>query len=241
MRFVKLGMSLGCCLIFIISGMVQDETPTPYQRALEKIHEAEQEDSDVLWLSGMELTELPPEIGTLTNLVVLYIDSNQLKTLPKEIGNLHNLRWLDATQNQLKKLPPELGKLTNLKQLRLGHNNLHDLPQEIGNLHKLCVLRLESNNLQHLPVAIGQLTLLTDKLNGCHLAFQDNPLSLPREVIVEGISGILEYLQNQATWHLQQVILSTSTGIGLVLLFVIGLRWRMQRTHQKSKHKEKIA
>lgn len=201
----------------IVNSIAQDEIQNHYEIALKKILQAEQTGTDVLWLSEMGLTELPPEIGNLTSLKFLHLENNQLSNLP-----------------------PEIGRLNNLRELRLGYNNFRDLPQEIGNLHKLCVLRLESNNLQHLPVVIGQLSLLTDRLNGCHLAFQDNPLiSLPREVIVQGIPGILDYLNNQAAWHMKQMIASGATGIGLLAVFILGLRWRMRRKYDKAKRKVK--
>lgn len=201
----------------IVNSIAQDEAQTPYDIALKKILEAEQTGTDVLWLSETGLTELPPEIGNLTSLKFLHLENNQLTNLPSEIGQLNNLR-----------------------ELRLGYNNFRDLPQEIGNLHKLCVLRLESNNLQHLPVLIGQLSLLTDRLNGCHLSFHDNPLiTLPREVIVRGIPGILDYLNNQAAWHMKQMIASVATGVGLLIALILGLRWRMRRKYDTAKRKVK--
>jgi len=44
-----------------------------------------------LYLFDYQLTELPKEIGNLTNLTELNLTGNELTELPKEIGNLTNL------------------------------------------------------------------------------------------------------------------------------------------------------
>ena len=51
-----------------------------------------------LSLHGKQLTELPPEIGNLTNLTGLYLGNNQLTEWPPEIDNLTNLTALDLQQ-----------------------------------------------------------------------------------------------------------------------------------------------
>jgi Leucine-rich repeat (LRR) protein len=75
-----------------------------------------------LGLSGLGLTQLPPELWQLTNLQELYLDNNLLNQLPPEIGLLTNLQQLHLTNNQLSQLPPEIGLLTNLQELDLYHN-----------------------------------------------------------------------------------------------------------------------
>ena len=88
-------------------------------------------------LSRRELTELPPEIGNLTNLTELNLSSNQLATLPPEIWQLTKLIVLDLQNTKLATLPPEIGNLTNLTELKLSCNPLVTLPPEIGQLTKL--------------------------------------------------------------------------------------------------------
>ena len=48
------------------------------------------------------LTNLPKEIGNLTQLNTLYLTHNNLTELPTEIGNLNNLKFLDLSNNDLK-------------------------------------------------------------------------------------------------------------------------------------------
>src|SRR6266496_1460859 len=130
-----------------------------------------------LGLSGLALTQLPPELWQLTNLQELYLENNQLSQLPPEIGQLTNLQTLVIHHNQLSQLPLELGQLTNLQRLDLDNNHLSQLPAEIGQLSNLQKLYLDNNQLSQLPAEIGQLTTLHT------LYLNNNQLSqLPPEV-----------------------------------------------------------
>ncbi|MBD2459869.1 leucine-rich repeat domain-containing protein [Oscillatoria sp. FACHB-1407] len=137
---------------------------------LEIIDRAVATNATTLDLSGMNLTELPPEIGKLTHLKTLILGrqgydegsrseklTNNLTTLPPEIGNLTQLERLKIWNNCLIKLPPEIGQLQNLKWLDLSENRLKALPPEIGELKKLGLLNLSNNQLNQLPVEIAQL------------------------------------------------------------------------------------
>lgn len=108
-------------------------------------------------LSQSGLSEVPPEIGHLSNLQYLLLFHNQLTELPSEIGNLVNLQSLILHHNQLTKLPPEISHLENLKNLDFAHNRLTELPPEIGHLRTLQTLALSDNQLTELPPQIGQL------------------------------------------------------------------------------------
>ena len=56
---------------------------------------------DTLDMAYIRPTELPREIGNLTNLRILYLLNNQLTEVPREIGNLTNLQNLSLSNNQL--------------------------------------------------------------------------------------------------------------------------------------------
>jgi internalin A len=120
-------------------------------------------------LSGRGISELPAEIGQLTNLRTLNLSSRYdtpeellLTELPPEIGQLTNLQELDLSGNQLTSLPESIGQLTNLQELRLRDNQLTSLPESIGQLTNLQTLDLRGNQLTSLPESIGQLTNLQE-------------------------------------------------------------------------------
>ena len=112
-------------------------------------------------LSYNNLTQLPVEIGQLTQLTILNLSNNKLTYLPVEIWQLTQLTSLLLTTNNLTKLPVEIGQLTRLTKLDLQDNELTQLPVEIGQLIRLTTLYLSNNKLTKLPVEIGQLKQLT--------------------------------------------------------------------------------
>ena len=111
-----------------------------------------------LHITSHNLTELPKEIGNLTNLKSLIIRCNNLlNELPKEIFNLINLEELHISSAILTELLKEIGILTNLKILDIKCYNLKELPKEIFNLINLEKLRIISNNLETFPDGIEKL------------------------------------------------------------------------------------
>src|SRR5688500_18243192 len=103
-------------LLWAMPMRAQDMTPDGgYQEALVRIEDARVHGMTELNLSGLGLTELPPEIGQLTRLSWLRLDKNQLADLPPEIVQLPNLRALALAENQLTSLPPEVVQLSQLE------------------------------------------------------------------------------------------------------------------------------
>jgi len=118
-----------------------------------------------LSLSNSGLTgEIPPEIGTLTDLVTIKLKYNDLTgPIPPEIGNLTNLSILELQYNNLSgTIPGELWTLESLTQLRLQKNQFTgSIPAEIGNLTGLTHLYLYGNQFTgSIPLDIGNLTNL---------------------------------------------------------------------------------
>ncbi|VXD25427.1 leucine-rich repeat domain-containing protein [Planktothrix paucivesiculata] len=132
-------------------------------------------------LSGKELTELPPEIGKLTQLETFNLSSNELKQIPESITQLVNLTALDLEDNQLREIPESISQLVNLTKLDLTDNQLRDLPESITQLVNLTDLYLWGNQLVKLPESISQLVNLT-KLNLAFNQLREIPESITQLV-----------------------------------------------------------
>jgi len=115
-------------------------------------------------LSGLRITEIPPQVFSLSNLRVLKLGSNCLTEIPSAIGQLTALEALSIWNNQLSALPPEIGALVNLRTLEVGYwfgggkNNLSTLPSEIGALTRLEHLNLAGCGIVSLPDEIAALS-----------------------------------------------------------------------------------
>ena len=102
-----------------------------------------------MWFNQLS-GSIPPELGSLSNLVDLSMRGNQLSgSIPPELGNLSSLGELNLSLNQLSgSIPPELGSLSSLEALYLFSNQLSgNIPPELGNLASLAVLDLSSDQL----------------------------------------------------------------------------------------------
>ncbi|XP_065062730.1 protein scribble homolog [Rhopilema esculentum] len=115
-----------------------------------------------LCMNDMSLNRIPPDIGSLSNLVVLEIRENIIKFLPESFSFLTSLERLDLGSNEIEELPESIGYLSKLVELWLDANFLVTLPSEIGQLKSLQWLDLSDNKLEELPDEISGLTALTD-------------------------------------------------------------------------------
>ncbi len=138
----------------------QERNKTAFEIARERIEESRRTGAERLDLADLSLTELPEEIGGLTNLQILDLRWNQLSVLPELIGNLTDLQTLYLRNNYLTVLPEAIGNLTNLQTLEVCDNLLTVLPESIGNLTNLQILEIWNNQLTVLPESIGNLTSL---------------------------------------------------------------------------------
>jgi hypothetical protein len=89
---------------------------------------------EILNLSLIELSILPPDISQLINLSSLILSQNELTLLPEEIGNLTNLSILDLSKNyDLQHLPKSLTRLNlcccgtmDCKGLNIRHTGIFE-------------------------------------------------------------------------------------------------------------------
>ena len=69
------------------------------------------------------------------------MNNNKLTDLPKEIGELTNLLYWEIGNNKLKALPDEVKYLTNLQELHIERNALSESEkQKIKRLLPNCVI-----------------------------------------------------------------------------------------------------
>lgn len=113
-----------------------------------------------LWLNGT----IPPELGSLSNMVVLSLPNNELSgPIPTELGDLSNLEVLTLPNNELSgTIPSDLGSLTNLVELVLHANQLSGpIPAELGRLSNLEEAWLHNNDLTGpIPAELGSMSNL---------------------------------------------------------------------------------
>jgi internalin A len=160
-----------------------------YQAAVQKIQQAAAEQWEELDLSGMGLTELPPEIGQLGQLKRLILGrwdkgkwerfGNQLTTLPPELWKLQQLEKLSLSHNQINLIPAAISQLTNLQCLDLRDNQLSVIPGEISQLTNLQRLDLRFNQLSSIPELLERLTNLQ------YLYLSYNQISIIPDVIAK--------------------------------------------------------
>jgi Leucine-rich repeat (LRR) protein/GTPase SAR1 family protein len=156
------------------------------QDLLRLIDTAADEQWTELDLAGMNLTELPPEIGKLTQLEKLILgkrDNNTRKTignaltsLPPEIDRLVNLTELIIDTNLLTDIPQVILSLPKLTSLSVNENRIENLPDWLAQMN-LTELYLDSNQIAIIPEAIGNLTSLTT------LSLDSNQIAIVPEAI----------------------------------------------------------
>ena len=104
-----------------------------------------------------KITQLPNNIGQISELESLFIEKHDLLELPDSFTLLTNLVTLGISNNYLISLPEDFGNLTNLETLDLGYNQLESIPESIGDLNNLLYLFLFNNHLTSLPETICNL------------------------------------------------------------------------------------
>lgn len=145
-----------------------------YEEAKHRIQEALENNATYLYLDGLRLSDLPPEIAELNSLIFLSLEFNDFRTLPIVLRKLSHLEVIYMEKNPLNTLPEWIGEFTRLEGLNFYECDLQEIPETIGNLIMLDHFDLSGNKLTNLPDSIGQLNKLDS------LGLSDNKLlSLP--------------------------------------------------------------
>jgi internalin A len=165
------------------------------EEAVRRIHQAAEEKLTQLDLSGLDLEELPGEIGKCTQLETLVLAKwdeekhellgNQLTKFPDAVLQLTNLKILSLVKNQITSIPEAISQLSNLTQLDLSNNQITSIPEELGQLSNLTWLDLSNNQITSIPEAIAQLSNLT------RLRLSDNQITQIPDAIAQ-LSNLTE-------------------------------------------------
>ena len=128
-----------------IKNMTRDE-------AMRRIDRAAQENWTKLNLSGLDLEEVPSEIGKCTQLETFVLMEFQFVPF-------HEKR--KEKGKRLTKFPDAVLQLTNLKILNLSWNKITSIPESFGQLSNLTELHLNNNQITSIPEVLKQLPKLT--------------------------------------------------------------------------------
>ncbi|MBD1827893.1 leucine-rich repeat domain-containing protein [Microcoleus vaginatus GB1-A2] len=177
------------------------------EEAVRRIDQAAEENLTELDLSGLDLEELPPEIGKCTQLETLmlgkvekgeWVDgkltpkliTNHLSALPEELRSLVNLRSIDLSGNPFGTMPEVLLEMKELESLDLTSIGLIEIPEALGQLSNRTHLYLSSNQISKIPEVIGQLSNLT------HLDLSSNQITSIPEALGQQSNLTHLYLSN---------------------------------------------
>jgi Leucine-rich repeat (LRR) protein len=102
-------------------------------------------------LSKNLLTEIPEDIGNLSNLLTLNLNNNLLTSLPDSLNQLRALNSLSANSNKIKRLSENMNQLTSLSTIDLSNNEITYFHNDLYSLSKLTTLNLNNNKITRLP------------------------------------------------------------------------------------------
>jgi len=118
---------------------------------------------EYLALYGLNLSEIPDEIGELKNLRGLYLQTNSLSFIPESICELYNLNELNLLENPLVRLPENIGKLSNLNVLSFDAAYMNDVPLSITQLSPQLVTITNSAKILNIPYVNNWLVNLQNR------------------------------------------------------------------------------
>jgi Leucine-rich repeat (LRR) protein len=99
--------------------------------------------STILHLSHYNISEVLPEIYSLTALTFLDLAYNNLTTISPNIANLKALNFLWLNNNPLKAIPVDISQCRQLKEIDVRETQITGLPREMADLKGLVSLKLD--------------------------------------------------------------------------------------------------
>jgi Leucine-rich repeat (LRR) protein len=156
------------------------------------------------------VTEIPPEIGSLSKLESLTIEGVPVTSLPDDITKLHNLKYLTVRFTKLTQLPTGISSMSSLIRADFSHNELFFLPSGIWNLPDLTELRINDNQVTELPPGIVPGSKLTklDLRNNKITALPDDVKFLQKlSVLYGGGNSIPQDIRDNITGQLPNATL----------------------------------
>ncbi|MBL4663581.1 MAG: leucine-rich repeat domain-containing protein [Flavobacteriaceae bacterium] len=115
--------------------------------ALKRIEEERLNPTDELYLTDLELIEIPVEVSNLRNLEALYLNGNQITEI-KNLEQLKNLQILHLGNNQISEIK-NLEQLKELLRLRLDSNQISEI-KNLEQLKELQILHLGNNQISEI-------------------------------------------------------------------------------------------
>ncbi|MFW9873695.1 MAG: leucine-rich repeat domain-containing protein [Candidatus Thorarchaeota archaeon] len=143
----------------------------------ELIYEIEGSNITKLKLPFQDISQLPENIGYLTELRVLDIKGNKLKSLPKSFEKLTKLETLDLSLNYGINLPNDFSIYSKLKDLNIGSCNLPKILDSLVELKNLKNLNISGNRITSIHPKIGNLEYL-EKLDLSYNVLEEIQLPL---------------------------------------------------------------
>jgi len=175
-------------------------------------------------MAGTISPELQAIVDTASRTRVLHLTNRSLTQVPPVVWTLTNLVRLDLGGNCLKRLPDDLAKLTRLEELWLNGNPLAELPPCIERCRALRVIDLRGTNVVHLPRELSRLKRIID------IDLRDAPLA-PKLASAYGpgcdtqaLMVALKRVDEEAELRLRlERKLRDTVRVGMVVARVIGL------------------
>ncbi len=118
------------------------------------------EKKDSLSLKKQQLSIIPTDILSLSQLKYLDLSDNDLTKFSLKTAKLFSLNSLNLAHNHVEMMSEELLATRTLTTLDISHNRISEIPKQIGQLYHLQSLDLSYNHVSAFPTEITKLTQL---------------------------------------------------------------------------------